>query len=220
VRRDAGSIALAAALVAVGAVAWALQLRPPLRVDASPLEGLPLQLGGWSAVDVPLEDEVTSMLRADYNVQRAYLHPLGDSVWLYVGYYGTDRGGRPEHTPGACYRAHGWDIGEHRVLELDPDGKLRVNEFVVEKDGRRDLVHFWFQSYRTPSLTGGLDQTLDRLVGRLLHGRADGSLVRLSTELGPGRDEATARSRLAQFAVVLEPQLAAHWPQESPEPPR
>jgi EpsI family protein len=212
VRREAAHGALLAALVAVGAAAWLFQLRAPLVVDAAPLGALPRQLGGFDAVDVPLEEKVESMLRADFNVQRAYGQGPGGLIWLYIGYYGTQRGGRPEHTPAACYRAHGWDIRERRVLEIEPG--LRVNEFVVEKDGRRDLVHFWFRSHRSTGLLGGFDQTLDRLLGRLLGGRADGSLVRISTTLA-AEDETIARSRLASFAAELEPALARHWPTET-----
>ncbi len=62
--------------------------------------------------EIPLAENVESMLRADFNVQRAFLHPLGDVVWLYIGYYGTDRGGTPEHTPPQCYRAHGWSLSD------------------------------------------------------------------------------------------------------------
>lgn len=208
---------LVLALLAVGALSWWFQLRPALRVDASPLAALPRALGDWNGVDVPLESAVESMLRADFNVQRAYRHPLGDLVWLYVGYYGTERGGRPEHTPRVCYESHGWRIlGEEVVAIETPDARLRANEYVVESAGERQLVHFWFRSHRSSGMLGGWDQTADRLLGRLLAGRADGSLVRLSTPLRPGEDLVTARSRLLQFAGRLEPALALHWPTEHP----
>jgi len=76
-----------------------LQLRPSLAVDPSPLASLPTTIGAWHARDVPLEDSVEQELRADFNVQRVYAHPSGDTIVLYVGYYGTERGGRPEHVP-------------------------------------------------------------------------------------------------------------------------
>lgn len=215
-RQGLAHAALLAALLLVGAVAWALALRAPLRVDATPLAGLPQRIGDWQGREVPLESAVESMLRADYNVQRLYGDPLGDSVWLYLGYYGTDRGGRPEHTPAACYRSHGWRIEAERVLEVPGVPGLRVNEYRVEKAGARQLVHFWFRSYRRTGMLGGLDQTADRLVGRLFEGRADGSLVRLSTGL-EGLDEVEARSRLLRFAAELEPALGAHWPTEAAE---
>lgn len=202
-------------LVGVGALAWWLQLQPPLQVDASELAALPHRIGPWQARDVPLEATVEAELRADANVQRVYRHPTGETVWLYVGYYGTARGGRPEHTPRGCYTGAGYGIESTRSLEAAPDGELRVNEYVVERDGERQLVHFWYRSHRQTGLLGGLDQNLDRLLGRLLDGRADGALVRLSTPLREG-EEVQARSRLLAFAERLDPMLAARWPEERP----
>lgn len=208
--------ALLFAFLAVGAGAWTLALRPPLEVDTAPLAAIPYEIASWQGQDVSLETEVERMLRADFNVQRLYTHPLGDPLWLYLGYYGTDRGGRPEHTPSACYQAHGWTIESRRRLDVPggPPG-LRVNEYRVENNGERQLVHFWFRSFRSTGLLGIVDQTRDRLFGRLIEGRADGALVRLSTGLRGG-DEVDARTRLLAFAARLEPELAAHWPVETP----
>ena len=214
-RQTLGTSALVAALLAVGAAAWAFELRPPLRVDPSKLAQLPHRLGDWDSIDVPLDQSVESMLHADFNVQRAYSHPLGDLVWLYVGYYGTQRGGRPEHTPAECYRAHGWEIRDQRTLAVDSG--LRVNEYLVQLGDEEHLVQFWFRSFRRTGLLGGFDQTLDRLTGRLFEGRADGSLVRISTPITPADDLVSARSRLLRFAARIDRQLAAHWPDEVPD---
>jgi EpsI family protein len=212
-----GIVLLCVLLVGVGAFAWWLQLQPSLHVDASALATLPTQVGPWNSQDVPLEKAVEAELRADMNLQRVYLHPTGEKVWLYIGYYGTARGGRPEHTPRGCYTGAGWGIESTRHIDVDPRTELRVNEYVVEREGERQLVHFWYRSHRKTGLLGGLDQNLDRLTGRLLEGRADGALVRLSTPLAPG-DEIAARGRLLAFAEVLDPLLAARWPEETPAP--
>ena len=60
-------------------------------------------------------------------------------------------------------------------------------------------------------MLGGLDQNLDRLLGRLLEGRADGAFVRISTPLD---DEVLARGRLLSFAARLDPLFAERWPVE------
>jgi EpsI family protein len=205
--------ALIVALVAVGGIAWWLQLQPPMRVDASALASLPQRIGPWDSVDIPLESAVESALRADFHIQRFYRLPSGESIWLYVGYYGTARGGRPEHTPRGCYTGAGWGIEASRTLELVRSDDFRVNEYHVERDGEHRLVHFWYHSYRRSGMVGGLDQNLDRLVGRLLNGRADGALVRISTPLRPD-DDVSARGRLLSFATALDPLLTEHWPTE------
>lgn len=211
-----GSVLLAALFVGVGALAWALRLGPDLYVDTSPLAGLPHEIGAWQGFDLPLDSGVENMLQADFNLQRAYVHPLGGTVWLYIGYYGTERGGTPEHTPAACYRAHGWRIVARRTLEVAPERGLRVNEYLVEKDGRQDLVHFWFRSHRRTGVLGAPDRMLDHVLGRLLDGRADGSLVRVSGVVEG--DIVALRSRLTTFALELDRTLDGHWPLETETP--
>jgi EpsI family protein len=207
---------LLALFAAVGAISWAFQLRPVLGVDPTPLAALPPTLDTWRGEDVPLEQNVESMLRADYNVQRVYVHPTGEAVSMYVGYYGTERGGRPEHTPEVCYRSQGWTVAERQVVDVAArDGHtFRVNEYRVEQNGARHLVLFWFRSHRRTGLLGGFDQAVDRLLGRLVDGRADGSLVRISMPIRPGNED-LARTILRSFAADLDAQLGSHWPLET-----
>jgi EpsI family protein len=205
--------ATAIVLVAVGCLAWWLSLRPVLDVDSRELAGLPSQVDSWISIEVPLDSAVESMLQADFNLQRTYVHPLGDVIWFYVGYYGTARGGRPEHTPRGCYTGAGWGIESSRTIELDSNEEFRANEYLVEQHGEQRLVHFWYRSHRRTGILGGLDQNIDRLLGRLLDGRADGALVRISTQI-IGDDTTAARGRLLSFASLVDPLLGEHWPIE------
>lgn len=204
---------LFALLALVGAAAWSLELSGRLVVDPAPLVRLPPALGSWIAEEIPLEDEVADMLRADVNVQRAYRHSRGELLWLYVGYYGTARGGRPEHTPWVCYPAAGWSIDAARKTLVDPETDLWANELVVESEGERRLVLFWYRSGTRTGLTGGLALSLSHLRDRVLRGRADGALVRVSTPIEDG-DAAAARALLAGFAAGIDRQIADHWPAE------
>ncbi len=204
---------LSLALVSVGAFAWWLQLAPSLRVDTSALAGLPMEIGDWRSEDLPMESSVESILSADQHVQRLFWHPSGAYFWFYVGYYGTARGGRPEHTPRGCYTGAGWGIESTRTLVVDADRDFRVNEWIVERKGEKRLVHFYYRSHRRTGMLGGLDQNVDRLLGRLQDRRADGALVRLSTRLEDD-DVVSARTRLVGAAAELDPIVAEHWPEE------
>jgi EpsI family protein len=213
-----GRWGLAALVLAVGALAWWLQTRPSLAVDPTPLANLPHHVGAWRSVDVPLDTAVESILRADYNLQRAYFPDPGPTtrpVWLYVGYYGTERGGRPEHTPRGCFTGAGWDIAAASVVAAEDGTHRRMNEYRVQRSTDRQLVHFWYRSARRTGMVGGLDQNLDRILGRLNSGRADGALVRLSTPIDGG-GEAEARERLLALGQELDLQLAQYWPAEQP----
>ncbi len=208
-----GTAILSVILLAIGGFAWSLQLQPALEIDASALATLPMRIDVYDGEDMPLESTVESVLRADFNLQRSY-YSAGSLVWLYVGYYGTARGGRPEHTPRGCYTGAGWGIESTRTVRVVPNGELRANEYLVERNGERRLVHFWYRSAQRTGMLGGWDQNIDRFVGRLTHSRADGALIRISTPIS-GDDEISARGRLLGFASVLDPLLAERWPTES-----
>ncbi len=211
----AGWLALALMLAAAGSVAWWLTLREPLVPAPESLEAIPLELGPWRGQPLEVGATVESILNATYNVQREYRHPLGELVWLYLGYYGTTRGGTPEHTPRACYSAHGWAVAEEATLVRDPTTGREAREYVVEQDGEQRLVVFWYQSFRSGALLSTAALRVDHIVGQLTRGRGDGALVRLSTPI-QGADRAGARSRLLGFAALLDPPLEARWPEERP----
>ncbi len=204
-------------LLAAGALSWTLMLRPDLIPNPEVLERVPMQLGSWLGEPVPVEGSIEKMLAADFNLQRTYVQRTGEVVWLYVGYYGTRRGGRPEHTPWECYPSNGWEIVEDRRMVVDPSSGRRAVELLVRDGERERLVHFWYQSHRRLDLLDGFEQAMDRMVGRVMDGRADGSLVRLSTPLHPAESIETARARLTGFGARLVPHLAENWPGERPE---
>ena len=203
-----------AILCAAGAAAWTLQLRAPLAVEAQLLDALPHELASWVGEDVPLDETVERMLRADHNVQRAYIDPAGGRVWLYVGYYGTERGGRSEHSPFVCYRAAGWTVQTEATQSIHVPGGGEVRELRVVRDGRERLVHFWYRSHRTAHLVGEAAHAWDRFVGRIAGGRADGAFIRISAPLS-GVTEDSVRARLFAFGVALDAELGRHWPHEA-----
>jgi EpsI family protein len=209
-----GSALLFLVFLAVGAMAWSAQLRPHLVFDTSSLASLSEGFGAWRSSDIPLDESIESMLRADFNVQRTYSNDLGKTVWLYIGYYGTERGGKPEHRPKVCYAAHGWEIEISTSREL---GEYRATEYIVEKNGERRLVLFWFRSSRGNTTLSSTHIAWDHLLNRVESGRADGSLIRLSTPL-PAGQVVDARSRLLYFAEDLNLELETHWPGEKTAP--
>lgn len=207
---------LIALLFSAGAAAWAFQLRAPLSVEAESLNALPFEIANWRGRDIPVEETVERMLRADHNVQRTYVDSVGGVVWLYVGYYGTDRGGRSEHSPFVCYPAAGWDVQESATRVVAVPGGGKVREIRVERNGRERLVHFWYRSHRSDHLVGEAAHAWDRFIGRLAHGRADGAFVRISAPLAGVSDE-SARARLFTFGRALDGELEDHWPDERPQ---
>jgi len=209
--------ALIVLLFAFGGVGWWLYLRPAVEVDPHRIEAVSMRLGEWQGVDIPLSQGIEAMLQADAQLQRRYVSASGEVVWLYVGYYGTARGGRPEHTPWACYPSAGWRIASSverpLVAHAEPVDGAELMEFVVEQSGEARLVHFWYATHRSVGIATEAKLTLDHLAGRIWGGgRADGALVRISTPIGPDGIEA-ARLRLERISGPLLHEVASNWPQ-------
>lgn len=203
-------------LCAFGGAGWWLYLRPAVEVDPDRIEAVSMRLGEWQGVDIPISEGIEAMLQADAQLQRRYVSASGEVVWLYVGYYGTARGGRPEHTPWACYPSAGWRIASSLerplVAHAAPIEGAGLMELVVEQAGEQRLVHFWYATHRSIGIATDAKLTLDHLAGRIWGGgRADGALVRISTPIGPDGVEA-ARQRLERIADPLLKEIAAHWP--------
>jgi len=76
---------------------------------------------------------VYAVLETISNVYRRYADADGRVIQLYIGYYGTAKGGRPSHVPQYCYTGHGYSIETWENLQR-PDG--RPNEFVDKIDVR------------------------------------------------------------------------------------
>ena len=205
--------ALIALLIVAGAVSWAFQLRDTLVVDPAPLTTLPRQVLAWEGRDIPMTGSVEEMLNADQHVQRRYYDSAGGLVWMYVGYYGTKRGGRSEHSPWACYPAAGWDVLGDHSQRIATTGGAEIQEILVQRGSEQRLVHFWYRTSRSEHVVGALAHAWDRFLGRLTIGRADGAFVRLSSPVD-GQSLDAIRGRLLSFRRELDGQLAVHWPAE------
>jgi EpsI family protein len=200
------------ALLLTGGLAWWLYFQPAVEPDASAFDALPRDLHGWQGVDLEIDEGVAALLRADHHVQRAYTHRLGYLVYVYVGYYGTERGGSPEHIPDLCYPAQGWIVTSDEAVQVGGRSHgLSVREFVVEKGEDERLVHFWYRTQHVSGFTSVLPLRLRLFWSRLTTNRGDGALVRLSTPIEDD-DVTAARLRLFGLDSAVEEALDRIWP--------
>ncbi len=206
--------ALALALLAAGLIAR----RGDVRILRDGLPGIPLEIDGWKGRDDRFDDDVYKKVDADATLLRRYERPGGAVIWLYIGYYGTRKGGRTGHTPVYCYPGAGWDI-EEKGTEAVPGpggGDARVNRLLLRRGDVRTHVLYWMQSGDGRALNSGWRMNLHRFWRRALSNRDDGALVRLS---GPVDEDGPAAALTLQksFAAAVLKELPRHWPEERAE---
>ncbi len=201
-------------LVIVAAVAFPIAWGSDVVVAKVNLNQLPRQILGFEGRDDRFDESVYRVLNADYHLLREYRSDGDRGVWLYIGYYGTAKGGRPSHVPQACYTGQGFSIVEWTKVKAPGGVDGMLNEMHVKRGNEHQLVLFWHQS-RDTVLADGIEQNLHRLKNRLLYNRDDGAFVRLSTSMSAD-NEAEALARLQDFAGELLRLLPAYWPEEGP----
>jgi len=190
--------------------------RPVPAVVQTNLEKLPMTISGYTATEDFFSDAVYNELNADKHVYRHYKAPNGDLVDLYIGYYGTAKGGRTGHNPYACLPGSGAAIVDTDVLSLKQavTGKsVPVNYILSRKDGANTVMLHWYQTAGKTVVSTGLKQNIERFKGRILHNRNDGAFVRITT-YSTDAEVQKARLRAEQFAGIVLNLLPGYWPEE------
>jgi EpsI family protein len=200
-------------LTAITFVVLITQRGEPMVVRTN-LENLPMQIGEYVGTEDTFPVSVYEELNADRHVYRHYRAPDGSQIDLYIGYYGTAKGGRTGHNPYACLPGAGWGIIEDRKAEVPfGNGKVTVNALVARKGSAYETVLHWYQSDSDKVLATGFQQNIQRLVGRIKHNRNDGAFVRLSM-LTQRENIKQTKEILNTFAKNVLTTLPLYWPEE------
>ncbi len=106
-------------------------------IDPAALERFPLQIGGWTGQDVPVDEAIVDATGTDAYINRRYSRSGGlESVLLYVA-SGVAARALVSHRPEVCHVAAGWTLVDHRSMELPlNDGiKLPCSVFQFSRGG-------------------------------------------------------------------------------------
>jgi EpsI family protein len=210
-------ISLIILLATIASVAAISSRGVPMVVKTN-LENLPMEIAGYKATEDFFTDSVYKELNADKHVYRHYLSSDGKQVDLYIGYYGTAKGGRTGHNPYGCLPGAGWGIIDSHKIRLKvkaenyPDG-VDINYILSRKGELYETVLHWYQSAGNKVLATGIQQNIQRFIGRLFHNRNDGAFVRVSVFSNEGEIEET-ESLAKSFAQEILNLLPKYWPVE------
>jgi len=180
------------------------------------LENLPMEIAGYKGTEDFFPDSVYKELNADRHVYRHYRSADGKQVDLYIGYYGTAKGGRTGHNPYGCLPGAGWGILDSGQMILKtnnyPNGIL-VNYILARKAETYESVLHWYQSAGNKVLSTGIQQNIERFIGRVFYNRNDGAFVRVSVF---GKEEHLKEASLLvnSFAAKVLDILPEYWPIE------
>lgn len=171
-----------------------------------------MNIMSYQATDDQFPTGVYKALNADKNIYRHYYSEKGRQIDLYIGYYGTAKGGRSTHNPYACFSGAGWGITDTRKIPLNLKQTSEVNYMLINKAGFYQVVLYWYQR-GNKIMSTGWKMNIDRFNNLLMDKRNDGAFVRISINTDPEQLE-SAVVQAKTFARRLSAFIPDYWPEE------
>jgi EpsI family protein len=183
-------------------------------VVSTNLEKIPMEIGVYEGIEDKFPAPVYKELNADMHLYRHYRNPDGSVISIYIGYYGTAKGGRTGHNPYACLPSAGWGIVKNEKVALVNNGEIAtVNALIAQKGDKYEVVLHWYQSNKNKVLDTGIKQNIQRLKSRILRNRNDGAFVRLSKLTQHDKIE-PSKKQIKEFGEMMLLLFPKYWPEE------
>src|SRR5262245_4991422 len=201
-------------LLLIGAL-LVLQLRSsgeavPIR---KPLDNFPTAVGAWQGrEDTILEPDILNLLKAKDYLVRRYQDPAGRSLWLFIGYWDSQRKGAQPHSPKNCLPGGGWEPLEASRLTVAlprPYSPITVNRYLVQKGSDQQVVFYWYQSQGS-SIASELEARVNMVKSSIVRHRTDGALVRVSSPVYDSVQQTS--SSVVKYIEALYPILSEYLP--------
>ncbi len=178
------------------------------------LQNFPLALGNWQGRDIPISPDALEVLGPGDFLARDYFNPSQREVAnLFIAFFSSQRQGDTIHSPKNCLPGAGWVPTESTRIWMDGQNgrKIEVNRYLLEKEGERALVLYWYQAHG--QVTPSEYAAKYRLVAdAIVMNRSDGALVRIATGLEKGESSSEAEARAVRFAQAALPLLDRYIP--------
>jgi EpsI family protein len=190
--------------------------RPVPVVVRTNLENLPMNIAGFTGIEDVFPKSVYRELNADKNIYRHYLSRDGYKLDLYIGYYGTAKGGRTGHNPYACLPGAGWaivDTSKVRIFQTTHSLGVEVNYIHARKDDINTVMVHWYQNAGSIVMSTGIQQNIARFWNRLLYNRNDGAFIRITAQVSDNEMPGT-KIKIRDFAGQVLQLLPNYWPLE------
>ncbi len=207
--------ALSALLVLQGGVYYAVAMRPEQVPVVAPLSVFPTDLNGWRMYkDVPIEQEVLDVLKADDTLNRIYVSPDGGTpAFLFIGFFKSQRYGQAPHSPKNCLPGSGWEPVESEPMTIAVPGRaepILVNRYLVARGEEQSVVLYWYQSHNR-IIASEYSAKFWLIADSIRYHRSDSSLVKVVVPVNNG-DSAGATKSAVDFVKAIFPTVARQLP--------
>ncbi|MGC1456579.1 MAG: exosortase C-terminal domain/associated protein EpsI [Nitrospirota bacterium] len=137
-------------LVCVAGLSLSTSTLPAMTIQGG-IEEFPLTIGKWEGSHDAVNPVIVKESGAEEAFSGYFRDGSGKTVSLYMGYRSTAFLANENffHSPTVCMPSSGWveqDVKRRTISDVPYFDKLSVMTMVIEKEGIRQLVYFWFQT--------------------------------------------------------------------------
>ena len=164
-------------------------------------DDFPAAIGEWQGREATIfEIDVLNILKVSDSLMRRYTDPSGRSLWLYIGYWASQRKGAQIHSPKNCLPGGGLEPVEASFLTIPlpaPHAPITVNRYLIQKDRDMQIVLYWYQS-QGKAVARETTAKVEMVRNAMLRNRTGGALVRVTSPIygaaRPRRGSASSRT--------------------------
>lgn len=175
------------------------------------IQSFPAVVGEWNSKQEIVAPDIVRASGAEESYIGYFTNKTGEEISLYMGYRSTAFLADENffHSPTVCIPSSGWierEVSRKTISRVPFFNDLQVTKMVIEKDGKKQLVYFWFQTKD--------EATYDKNINRFhlsLHAlRRDNThdlFIRPITSVHSSERVADAEARLDGFVQEMMPVL-------------
>jgi EpsI family protein len=176
---------LAAVILLVGGVAGNyLRFVEPMPDRAPSFSEIPMETGNYFGEEHRFSEQSYEVLQADTTTLRLYHSLSGERIWLFIGYFASQKYGSQIHSPRHCLPGSGWRIRtiEPYRLELADGVTKEINRLVIAERNSTQLMLYWYET-RGGSIRSEYGLKWDLMMNSLRLRPTDAAMIRLNLPL-------------------------------------
>jgi len=204
--RASGAMIFSAVLMLTVAAGWksVAPTSGDVAIEREPFATFPRHLGDWhqAGLSERLSAGIAASLAADdYHSVTFTKAGAAAPVSLFMAWY-ADQSKGGVHSPEICLPGGGWEIAW--LERSDMTGIMNwqtpfdINRAIIQKGETRMMVYYWFEQ-KGRKIAWDFAAKFWLMVDGIRTGRTDGALVRLTTLIRPGEEDADAEARLREM---------------------